>query len=113
MAQECSFCDMLGTSLWRDDLAANNDVDAAGSRRECFLQAAFLIHAYKHMKPRSRSDSAPKPVSAAACVSSVRRVHPLSGLTPPRAPAINRITAGLCRRYVQAHGAAALMPTRK
>ena len=104
---------MLGTSPWRDDPAANNGVDAAGHRRECFLQAAFLIYAYKTMKPRSRSDPAPKPASAAACVSSVRRVHALSGLTLPRAPAINRITAGLCRRYVQAHGAAALMPSRK
>ena len=109
----CAFCGMLGTSPWRDDPAANNGVDAAGHRRECFLQAAFLLHAYKHMKPRSRSDPAPKPASAAACVSSVRRVHALSGLTLPRAPAINRITAGLCRRYVQAHGAAALMPSRK
>ena len=43
----------------------------------------------------------------------MRRVHALSGLTLPRAPAINRIIAGLCRRYVRAHGTAALMPTRK
>ena len=77
------------------------------------LAGRFLIYAYKHMKPRSRNDPAPKPASAVACVSSVRRVHALSGLTLPRAPAINRITAGLCRRYVQAHGAAALMPSRK
>ena len=109
----CAFCAMLGTSPWRDDPAANSGVDAAGHRRECFLQAAFLVHAYKTMKPRSRSDPAPKPASAAACVSSVRRVHALSGITLPRAPAINRITAGLCRRYVQAHGTAALMPSRK
>ena len=58
---------MLGTSPWRGDPAANNAVDAAGHRRECFLQAAFLIHAYKHMKPRSRIDPAPKPASTAAC----------------------------------------------
>ena len=65
------------------------------------------------MKPRSHSDPAPKPASTAACVSSVRRVHAHSGPTLPCAPAINRTTAGLCRRYVQAHGAAALMPSRK
>ena len=109
----CDFCSLLGTPPWRDDPAANNGTDAIGHRRECFLQAAFLMHAHKTIKPRSKSDSAPKPASAAACVSSVRRVHALSGLTLPRAPAINRIIAGLCRRYVRAHGTAALMPTRK
>ena len=57
------------------------------------------------MKPRSRNDSVPKPASAAACVSSVRRVHALSGLTLPRAPAINRITAGLAAAITYKHTA--------
>ena len=109
----CDFCALLGTSPWRDDPAANSGADADGHRRECFLQAAFMMHAHKNMKPRSRSDPAPKPASAKACVSSVRRVHALSGLVLPRAPAINRIIAGLCRRYVRAHGTAALIPSRK
>ena len=47
---------------------AVRDEIVAGHRRECFLQATFLIHAYKNMKPRSRSDPAPKP----------RRLHEIS-----------------------------------
>ena len=108
------FCNnLMGTDEWRNDAAANNGTDVLGHEREVFLHAAYLLHRWNTMIPRSRASPAPKPASARSALNAVRRIHARAGHTTPATPAITRLVNGLCRMYVRAHGPYSLMPDRK
>ena len=108
-----AFCRILGTPEWRDCPDAHDGHDRAGRRRECFIQAAFLLWAYRTMVPRNRSHQLPKPASARACLDAVRRVHRHNDIIMCPAPSISRLVTGLLTEYVRVHGPESLIPSRR
>ena len=58
-------CAYLGTSPWRTDVLANSGADPEGHAEEVYLMCMALILMYGWMKPRSNSDPAADPRSAA------------------------------------------------
>ena len=70
------FCNnLVGTVPTGKAAAANNGTDVRGHGREVFLHAAYLLHRWNTMIPRSRASPAPKPASARSALNAVRRVH--------------------------------------
>ena len=108
-----AFCRILGTPEWRDCPDAHDGHDRAGRRRECFIQAAFLLWAYRTMVPRNRSHQLPKPASARACLDAVRRVHRHNDIIMCPAPSISRLVTGLLAEYIRVHGPESLIPSRR
>ena len=108
-----AFCRLLGTPEWRDCHDAHGGADADGRRRECFVQAAFLLWAYRTMTPRNRSHKLPKPASARACLDAVCRVHRHNDINMCPAPSITRLVHGLLTEYVRIHGPECLIPNRR
>ena len=108
-----AFCRILGTPEWRDCPDAHEGHDRAGRRRECFIQAAFLLWAYRTMVPRNRSHQLPKPASARACLDAVRRVHRHNDIVMCPAPSISRLVTGLLAEYIRVHGPESLIPSRR
>lgn len=108
-----AFCRLLGTPEWRDCPDAHDGLDHNGRRRECFIQAAFLLWAYRTMVPRNRSSRLPKPASARACLDAVRRVHRQNDINMCPAPSIGRLVTGLLKEYIRVHGPECLTPSRR
>ena len=109
-----TFCDViLGTSLIRDNHAANNGTDRAGYEHEVLLQNMFLVWRYATMVPRRRRDPAANPESASKSLLAVRRAHKRRGITMAAAPTSALVIKGLLNEYVRLHGPESLMPHRK
>ncbi|MEM7516419.1 MAG: hypothetical protein AAF368_05810, partial [Planctomycetota bacterium] len=108
------YCRKMNTSPFRVDRRANSGTDEAGFQREVLLLCGFLIWRYENMLPRSSSSPAPKPQSAMNSVLAVRRVHrDLHNVEMVSTRKLGRVLKGLLRRFVQEHGADALLPDRK
>ena len=108
-----AFCRLLGTPEWRDCPEAHDGHDRVGRRRECFIQAAFLLWSFRTMVPRNRSHQLPKPASARACLDAVRRVHRYNDIVMCPAPSVSRLVTGLLAEYVRVHGPESLIPSRR
>ena len=106
-------CQILGTSPWRTDIAANLGIDAEGHQEELFLLSSALLLMYMSMRPRRRSDPAADPRSALKKLQAVRRIHRARMLTMAPLSSALMVTKGLMRRYIREHGVATLIPDRK
>jgi hypothetical protein len=103
----------MGTSPWRTDVRANSGVDDIGHRRETLLLAGFLMWVYRRMRPRCRTDRAPKPQSAFNVVLAVRRVHKRADFIMASTHRVVAVLRALLRQYIVDHGPEALLPRRK
>ena len=107
------FCQRMGTSPWRIDMASNSGLDVEGYQEEIFLCVSAVIYFYDNMLPRRRSDPAADPHSAAKKLEGVYRRHITRGAKMVDAKAVKLAVKGLCREYVRKHGVSTLIPERK
>ena len=108
------FCSMLRTSPWR---CSFSDATTHWEQyRETWLQTAFFLYVFEHMRPRShRRDPLPRPQSAMNVLVSIRSIHRHAGFTLLPVARLKVVFRGLQRRFIEAHpdGAAGLVPRRR
>ena len=107
------FCAIVGTTPRRMDRAAHCGADSIGFERESKLLCAFLIWSYGDIKPRSKSDPAPKPASAFAMVCGIRRIHKRFNIEMVSCSQLSAVLKGITQAFIAEHGAEALLPLRK
>ena len=109
------FCNQTAppTNPWRCDRAAHSGADPAGFDRETRLLCAFLIWVYDIIQPRSKTDKSPKPESAYAMVSAIRRIHKRYNIDMVSCSQLGAVLKGLTTAFILEHGAEALLPSRR
>ena len=107
------FCESLGTSPKRTDMAANSGQDAEGHQEEVFLLASAMLSYYEHMHPRRKSDPAADPRSAKKYIESIARTHLTFGIRMVSLDVVSLACKGMCRDYIDKYGVETLVPERK
>jgi hypothetical protein len=108
------YCRALGTTPWRDDIAANMGSDHVGHHREIILMINFLIRRYQQIRPRPgiTNRTRCKPQSAIADLQAVRRVFKVNCLPLITIAPVVRALKALTRRFLTEFGRNALTPNR-
>ena len=106
------YCASMNTPAFRSDLRANAGLNVIGAHRESLLLAGFMIHCASII-PSYGGKGHCKPQTAWDAVLAVKRIHKRLGAPIGVLPLVRSIFQGVVKKYVQLHGADALMPKRK
>ena len=88
-------------------------VTAKRRNRERLKMGKAVLHLYTDMKPRSKSDPAPKPSSAYAIYLGVKALHDIRSYEMVSVKMVARVVKGLVRRHVMKWGHQSLLVKRK
>ena len=110
-----AFCELMGTTEWRDDRDANSGVDADGHHNEIILMCAAYIFAMADMKGRKKAaHGEAQPQSGRNFLTSIRAIHasqtPVIEMVPIKA--VSHLYKGMMRRHQKLYGNDSIAPSQ-